>query len=872
MRVVRLGALSLITAFAQSAAAAPQCDDWRSGPFIDQPQGLNGQVEAAMVWTPPGGPELLVVGGHFTQAGGVQANRIAAWDGASWRALGSGMDGGVFELFIYNGDLIAGGDFDTAGGVSARNIARFDGSAWHPLANGLGLDALGGGSVHAFTVYNGELIAGGRFTLNTGQVICRNIARWNGTIWNVLSIGVTAPVNEVVRALQVYDGHVIAGGCFNNAGGVNVSNIARWNGTSWSAMPGGGANNFVNAIQAFSGGLAIGGDFNQAGGNAANHVAVWNGSSWAGIGAGLNNSVFALAVYQGELMAGGTFTDVGIGLETGDRVARFTGGTWMPLLDGVWGPPSPAVFALAVFSAPFSRLYIGGDFSIVGEAGGIDASNIAQWDDFLLFPLEAPGPHIKAMSTLGSRIVAAGFFAQSTNGPPAFNIGAWNGLTLAPLVGAFQSPSGLNGTAECMLSFSQPGPQGGPRLVVAGSFTTAGGIPANGIAMYSESTFVLPTWSALGAGLGSVRSLERHNNQIYAGNGSISQFNGTSWVSIGSTNGTVLALRSYNGMLYAGGTFTNVNGVATGGLARWNGTSWSNVGGFFGGTVNALEVHNSELIIGGAYPGLPNAPNIARFNSVTGTYNTFSGVGTNGPVHALKSVSGFVYVGGAFTGVGALSASRIARWSVASGWSEVRGGTNNIVRALAAHHSEVHAGGEFTTVGTTAISSPAWGRYLETGAPWIAQQPSSQTVDCGQNVAFSIQPAVGYTGLTFVWRKDGVPLGNGPTPHGSIISGATTAQLSIASVSSDDAGAYTCSVSNSCGSETSFAATLTIGECCAADVDGSGAVDVDDLIAVILAWGDCPAPPAACDADVNDSSAVDVDDLIAVILAWGECS
>jgi hypothetical protein len=61
------------------------------------------------------------------------------------------------------------------------------------------------------------------------------------------------------------------------------------------------------------------------------------------------------------------------------------------------------------------------------------------------------------------------------------------------------------------------------------------------------------------------------------------------------------------------------------------------------------------------------------------------------------------------------------------------------------------------------------------------------------------------------------------------------------------------------------------GAPCPADINNSGAVDVDDLIAVILAWGECPVPPTSCPADVNASGAVDVDDLIAVILAWGAC-
>jgi hypothetical protein len=54
-----------------------------------------------------------------------------------------------------------------------------------------------------------------------------------------------------------------------------------------------------------------------------------------------------------------------------------------------------------------------------------------------------------------------------------------------------------------------------------------------------------------------------------------------------------------------------------------------------------------------------------------------------------------------------------------------------------------------------------------------------------------------------------------------------------------------------------------------ADINGDGVVDVDDLTAVILAWGPCPVPPAPCPADIDGSGTVDVDDLVQVILGWG---
>lgn len=54
---------------------------------------------------------------------------------------------------------------------------------------------------------------------------------------------------------------------------------------------------------------------------------------------------------------------------------------------------------------------------------------------------------------------------------------------------------------------------------------------------------------------------------------------------------------------------------------------------------------------------------------------------------------------------------------------------------------------------------------------------------------------------------------------------------------------------------------------CEGDVDGSGSVDVTDLLAVIAAWGDCDG----CSADTNDDGVVNVTDLLAIIAAWGPC-
>jgi hypothetical protein len=55
---------------------------------------------------------------------------------------------------------------------------------------------------------------------------------------------------------------------------------------------------------------------------------------------------------------------------------------------------------------------------------------------------------------------------------------------------------------------------------------------------------------------------------------------------------------------------------------------------------------------------------------------------------------------------------------------------------------------------------------------------------------------------------------------------------------------------------------------CAADIDGSGWIDAQDLVSVVLAWGACSG---FCPDDVTGDGVVDVADLVAVVVAWGQC-
>ncbi|HRQ76773.1 MAG TPA: hypothetical protein PK098_12735 [Phycisphaerales bacterium] len=57
---------------------------------------------------------------------------------------------------------------------------------------------------------------------------------------------------------------------------------------------------------------------------------------------------------------------------------------------------------------------------------------------------------------------------------------------------------------------------------------------------------------------------------------------------------------------------------------------------------------------------------------------------------------------------------------------------------------------------------------------------------------------------------------------------------------------------------------------CPADLNGSGNVDVQDLLILLGAWGPCPKSDV-CLADLNYSGAVDVQDLLILLGAWGPC-
>jgi gliding motility-associated-like protein len=308
----------------------------------------------------------IYVGGDFTKANNVAGfNGIACWNTTSntWSTLGTGVAGSnktVYSLTVdaANNLLYVGGEFTSVNGTGANNIASYGlgTSTWAALGSGATGAAVGNSppgavaGVYALTKCGSKLYAGGRFTTMNGAA-ANSVAAWDGATWSTLSgggqigVGTTTIVNPANVASAVWDAPVMAltndgttvyvGGDFNkvnNATGCN--NIAAWNtgSSTWSTMgagltwPGSGStatdNTFgdqanVYALTMYNGNVIAGGDFMKAGtvggANTSLFVASWNGSAWSALstncGGATESDVFALTVSNGLLYAGGQFPE-----------------------------------------------------------------------------------------------------------------------------------------------------------------------------------------------------------------------------------------------------------------------------------------------------------------------------------------------------------------------------------------------------------------------------------------------------------------------------------------------------------------------------------------------------------------------------------
>lgn len=98
---------------------------------------------------------------------------------------------------------------------------------------------------------------------------------------------------------------------------------------------------------------------------------------------------------------------------------------------------------------------------------------------------------------------------------------------------------------------------------------------------------------------------------------------------------------------------------------------------------------------------------------------------------------------------------------------------------------------------TLPLHSEVWGSVGQ--IPTVVSSPDvTRTVESGAGTTFSVS-AVGIPAPSFQWKKGDIP-----------ISGATSAQLTLAAVTGGDAGAYSCDVANTFGVVSTYPTVLTV--------------------------------------------------------------
>lgn len=241
---------------------------------IDGPSGFG--IDIAF-----GQYDTAYVGGSFTAMQGVaNTANLAAWNGSTWVSItGSGSANGEVRSCVVDkeGNLYVSGNFTTINGVAANRIAKYDGSTWTALGTGLN------GLAYDMAISPaGNLYVAGSFTTANGVTVNR-IAKWNGTTFEALEDGASSGIVYTIHFAQ--DGTLYAGGSFADMGSVTTNAIARWNGQRWNEVGGGFQTSDVvyDITENPDGDIIISGNFTGFADftkTLSSPIALWNGSSW----------------------------------------------------------------------------------------------------------------------------------------------------------------------------------------------------------------------------------------------------------------------------------------------------------------------------------------------------------------------------------------------------------------------------------------------------------------------------------------------------------------------------------------------------------------------------------------------------------------
>jgi len=332
----------------------------------DELEWIQPGYPPALPWQPFGGgangtvlvmEELanghMLIGGTFTDAGGTAANRVAVWNGTSFVALGSGLQGNVNCAVEFNGDIYVGG-----GSLSGlADLAKWNGTSWSFQTV---FDSKYS-EVTALHVHNGQLHAAGIMTGFAGA--SHHVARWDGALWQPIGSG----LNGHIHALDSHAGVLVAGGAFTGFfldPNPVLDHVAELEGNEWSQLSN-GLNATVRDLLSIGGVLHAAGDLEVLGAPAFGMARIASGAAyWEQLMPGMDNYIFnngiqnarieRIAEHDGSIYFGGEF-----GISSNTMLYGYNIGRW----DGI-----DQVAELAIPEAPVHALCLLDDQLIIGGA------------------------------------------------------------------------------------------------------------------------------------------------------------------------------------------------------------------------------------------------------------------------------------------------------------------------------------------------------------------------------------------------------------------------------------------------------------------------------------------------------------------------
>ncbi len=375
----------------------------------------------------------------------------------------------IYAISMWDGRPHVGGLL--LGQDGSEGVARRGESGWESLAGGFrcwdnkpcGYPA--DAAARDFITFRGELVAGGEF-IYAGDQEVNTIASWNGSRWAPVGTGFFGCESAFectarVSVLKEFRGELVAAGNFTQAGMLPTGPLAVWNGVNWRALgPPIRWSEFsygtVQALAIYDGKLVAGGSFLSIGDVPINNIASWNGTSWEPLGLGIDDmygTVEALAIYDGKLIAGGGFTSVGG--EPAFNVAVWDGSEWSPL----GTEPTFPVYALATFNG---ELFAGG-YCPSPDYPEPWSNCLARWNGTSWETLgggvagaQYPAPHVFALEVVQRDLYVGGGFEFAGGKPaagwarwaPTGTHGDWDGDGFVNSHDAQAWPNCLSGPAE----------------------------------------------------------------------------------------------------------------------------------------------------------------------------------------------------------------------------------------------------------------------------------------------------------------------------------------------------------------------------------------------------------------------------------------